>query len=400
MRGAMVEFPPRHPFLLRLAVRLLAKTERSVGAGPVRLTLDRREAPELHNQTDVEEQQRLVLLIEELCGSGWVSLRLGPPREFAGFADRNPQLELLNLGSLADWAGYIPKAQRWQRQWLEYLAAHWSEPGVIQPPDPRALLNYLARNPLLSLQDLTVLEATRSVETLLALCASGREIPLREASAHAFQGRSKILDNREELLRLLGSRPGQFEEAPIQLLLDIPGTFHEALFIENLVTFERMADTRRAAWRHSLLVYAAGFKGSARRLRSRQGCRLYVRTLPPSCAGRVRDDALLAVEEWLFAGASGLAVRFFGDLDYAGMQILLSLRAVFPDAIAWTPGYDVLVRGLEGGGGHTPVQASKEMQLDPESTGCPFADQQLLPLMRRCGRFIDQEAFDPERSEG
>ena len=69
---------------------------------------------------------------------------------------------------------------------------------------------------------------------------------MREASARAFHGRSKVLDSRDELLRLLGAAPGQFWEAPIQLLVDIPPAFDEALFVENLVTFERMADARRA----------------------------------------------------------------------------------------------------------------------------------------------------------
>jgi hypothetical protein len=62
-----------------------------------------------------------------------------------------------------------------------------------------------------------------------------------------------------------GRSPGQFFESPIQLLLALPGdeSFADVLFIENLVTFERMADARAPAWDRSLLVYAAGFRGSA-----------------------------------------------------------------------------------------------------------------------------------------
>lgn len=395
----MAEGPRQSRFLLRLAARLLAKAERSVSVGPVRLKLDRREAPELHAQTDAEEQQRLELQIEALCHTGWVVLRLSPPREFAGFIDRNPQLELLDFDALAAWAGYTPLASRWQRQWLEHLSAHWSAPGVTPPPQPGTLLEYLTRNPLLALDGLPLAEATRSLDALQALCAAGEVLPLREASARVFQGRSKILDNRDELLRLLGAAPGQFQEAPIQLLLDIPASFEEVLFVENLVTFERMADRRQADWRYSLLVYAAGFKGSARRLRTRQGCRLYVRS--PSGAesdaarqlpGRV--GGLCAVEDWLF-GDHELPVRFFGDLDYAGMQILCSLREVFANATAWAPGFHVLAGAVERGGGHTPERAGKEAQADPGQTGCSFADQRLLPLIRRYGRFMDQEAFTP-----
>ncbi len=395
----MVELPALHPFLQRLATRLLAKAERSAGAGPVRLKLDRREAPELYGQTDAEQVQRWVMLLQDLCGTGWVSLMLAPPREFAGFVDRNPQLELRDFDALAAWACHTPQALRWQRQWLEHLAARWSGPGATTPPEPRALLDYLARNPLLALQDLPMNEAARSLEALQALCASGLEMPLREASARVFQGRSKVLDSREELLRLLGAAPGQFQEAPIQLLLDIPTAFDEALFIENLVTFEHMADRRQPAWRHSLLVYAAGFKGSARRLRSRQGCRLYVRASPSpdgaaQAAPAAQGGGLDAVEDWLF-GAAELPVRFFGDLDHAGMQILASLREVFADAQAWKLGYGMLANATERGGGHGPGLAAKELQADPGHTGCPYADQELLPLMRRHGRFMDQELFSP-----
>ncbi len=393
----MIDPPARHPFLQRLAVALLAKAERSTNAGPHRLKLDRREAPELYGQTDAEQVQRWVMLLEDWCRTGWVALVLAPPREFAGFADRNPKLELRNFDAVAAWAGYTPLALRWRRQWLDHLSTRWSAPAPTAPTEARALLDYLARNPLLALQDLSMDEATRSLEALQALCASGREVPLREASAQVFQGRSKVLDSREELLRLLGAAPGQFQEAPIQLLLDIPPAFDEALFIENLVTFERMADLRQSAWRHSVLVYAAGFRGSARRLRSRHSCRLYVRAMP-SAENATEEPmvsaGLQAVEDWLF-GALSLPVRFFGDLDYSGMQILASLREVFGAAQAWSFGYSFLAGVIELGGGHAPQLAAKEQQVDPVATGCAYADQRLLPLIRNHGRFVDQEVFQP-----
>jgi len=376
----------RSAFLLRLATHLLAKAERSTGAGPLRLKLDRRVAPELYQQIDAEALQGWVLQIQDLCASGWVLLRLAPPKAFASFIDRNPQLELQDFDALANWADYQPLAMRWQRQWLDFLATRWSAQG----PDSPALLDYLARNPLLALQDLPLEEAACCLEALAALCRSGRQLPLREASAQVFQGRSKILDSREELLRLLGAAPGQFHEAPIQLLIDIPAVFAEVLFVENLVTFERMADLRQPAWQHSLLVYAAGFKGSAQRLRTRQGCRLYVRA--SSLPTLAQASSLAAVEHWLYS-ANALPVWFFGDLDYAGMQILRSLREVFPNAQAWRPGYGALAEVIEHGGGHAPDQAAKALQSDPEHTGCAYADQILLPLMRNHGRFMDQEAF-------
>lgn len=383
----MSDAPATHPFLLRLAHRLLARAERSGGMGSARLKLDRREAPELHTQVEADEIQRHVLLIEELCEAGWTVLRLAPPREFAGLADRNPQLELLDFDALAEWSGYTRHSQRWQAQWLRHLEERWLGPDTgCAPPQARALLAYLARNPLLSLQDLPLHGAADCLEALHAICAAGRKLSLREASARVFQGRSKVLDHREELLHLLGAAPGQFQEVPLQLMVDAVPVFDNALFIENLVTFESMADRRQPAWASSLLVYAAGFKGSARRLRHREGSRPYFRESGASAT------AIQAVTDWLF-GPSQLPVFFFGDLDYAGMQILCSLRSTFPAATAWRPGYERLALLLESGGGHAPEQAAKELQADPGRTGCEWSDARLLPLMRMHGRFVDQEAF-------
>lgn len=399
--SSLPDLPSPHPFLLRLARLLLAKAERSTAHGPVRLPLDRKAAPELHDAVDADHIQLLRMQLDDLCTTGWITLLLDAPRAFTSFSDRKPRLELRDFSALAAWSRYTPQAQRWRQQWRAHLAAHWAANPQEAPADPAAVLDHLARNPLVPLEGLPVEEATRSVATLIALCQSGRMMALREASARAFQGRSKVLDHREELLRLLGATSSQFAEAPIQLLLAPPhwgpassSAFKDVLFIENLVTFEHMADIRASAWAGSLLVYAAGFRGSARRLRSRAGCRLYLRT-PASTM------SLPAIERWLFVppenernGAPAVPVHFFGDLDYAGMQILASLRELFPQTCAWRPGYERLAKLLTAGAGHPPELATKALQTDPNRTGCVYADDELLPLLRSQGRFIDQEAFD------
>ncbi|QTK37699.1 hypothetical protein [Xanthomonas citri] len=398
--------PLPHPFPLRLARMLLAKVERSTGQGPVRLLVDRKVAPELHDAVDADQVQLLSMQIDDLCATGWVVLLLEAPRAFAGFCDRRPRLELRDFDALAAWADYTPQAQRWRQQWRTHLAAHWAAYPQEAPVEPASVLDYLTRNPLIPVEGLPVEEATYSLTVLIELCRLGQTMALREASARAFQGRSKVLDHREELLRLLGSSAGQFTEAPIQLLLAPPSSrkltdaidgetraLTEVLFIENLVTFEHMADARIPGWESSLLVYAAGFRGSARRLRSRIGCRLYLRE--PAFAAW-----LPVIEAWLFGSRDDdrnlptVSVHFFGDLDYSGMQILASLREVFPKARAWHPGYVQLSSLLVVGGGHLPEMATKAQQVDPGHTGCAYADDELLPLLRSKGRFIDQEALD------
>lgn len=387
--------PPRDSMLLRLAARLLAKAERSGDQHPVRLKLDQRELPELHGQVHAEALGRVELLLRELSSTGWVRLILAREREFAGFADRKPQLELVDFDALAEWAGYVRLADHWQRRLTAHLEQHWAD---SDEGEKRALIDYLSRNPLSALSTVSADEATRCLQDLRELCLSGQAMPLREASARVFHGRSKVLDARDELLRLLGAAQGQFWEVPIQLLIDVPSYFDEALFIENLVTFERMADARRPEWQNSLLVYAAGFKGGAKRLRHRGGCRVYLRTAMAETLSVDLSSSrgLAVVNDWLFDRAH-LPVRFFGDLDYAGMQILASLREVFPDATAWQPGYAELLSVIASGGGHMPEAANKERQADPETTGCAYADEVLLTALRSVGRFVDQEVFGAER---
>jgi hypothetical protein len=84
-------------------------------------------------------------------------------------------------------------------------------------------------------------------------------------------------------------------------------------------------------------------------------------------------------------------VHFWGDLDYSGMAILASLRTIFPSAQAWQPGYDPMLGRLTAGDGHSPGESGKERQRMIEATGCPYADEQLLPALKASQRFLDQE---------
>src|SRR5690349_6525029 len=118
---AGLDGPARHPFLLALAARLLAKAERVASGDPdsrrgVRLKLDSSVAPELYGHVDAEGLRRWELLLQELCHTGWVRLVLGPARDFAGWLDRRPQLELLEFDALARWAGFQRQEERWSRQ--------------------------------------------------------------------------------------------------------------------------------------------------------------------------------------------------------------------------------------------------------------------------------------------
>lgn len=209
---------------------------------------------------------------------------------------------------------------------------------------------------------------------------------LREVSARLFWGQSKVLDGRQALVAaLLGAVDCPFPEMPVQLQVFLPlAGFSGVLFIENQATFEQATrDPGRFAG--LALVFASGFKGSARRLRSPTGASVYF-----AAHGALEELATKQFLGWLRNGIC-LPSWFWGDLDYSGMQILASLRGVFDSLEAWRPGYLPMLERLRQGHGHTPEAAGKSGQLQVVVTGCSFADTELLPALNAHGRFVDQE---------
>jgi hypothetical protein len=172
-----------------------------------------------------------------------------------------------------------------------------------------------------------------------------------------------------------------FPEQPIVLnvhLATVPAAF---LFVENHVAFERLK--RRSDPPDLALIFSSGFRGAAARLRKPNGCSVYY--------SRTSGQEAIAVFEQALFSDTDIAVFFWGDLDYAGMSILASLRFIFPSAQTWRPGYEPMLARLTVGDGHSPSQSGKERQREIERTGCAYADSQLIPALKRFGKFVDQE---------
>lgn len=384
--------PSPHPVLIRLAHALLNKADRSRGDRSITLKLDAKVLPELHATQTPDGLASIAVLLQSLVQTGWVSLRTKKPQAFQTLADQDPTLELRDADALALWSGHQPEGPKWSRELVQQLKA----PGVLNVPDAQALLDYLRRNPLPWFQGMDHAACARTLNLLAVACRSGQSGYVRQLSAKYFNGHSKVLDSREEMLRLLGAREGQFLEAPIQVLVSLPSDWarHQpgatVLFIENLVTFESMADSRQPEWAKAALVYASGFKGTAKRLRTPRGSTLYWRA-------STSDTDRLAFKDWLHAldpsAQQSTVVSFYGDLDSAGMQILAQLRQSMPNCCAWRPGYEALLSLLQLSKGHRADSAGKEGQTDPGLTGCAYADAVLLPALRHSGLCVDQEAW-------
>ena len=220
---------------------------------------------------------------------------------------------------------------------------------------------------------------------------AGRPMLLREASTQLFWGMSKVLDKRQGLVAaMLGLDECPFPESPIQLQVFLPAAgYGGVLFIENQMSYEQAIRSATGAFAGLALVYASGFKGSAQRLRTEAGCSLFY-----SNRGTLGGEPATAFERWLFDRAAlARQAHFWGDLDYAGMRILAAMRSSFGGLSAWEPGYAPMLAALLVGGGHSPEAAEKAGQRPVSSTGCPYADANLIPALAERGKYLDQELF-------
>lgn len=228
-----------------------------------------------------------------------------------------------------------------------------------------------------------------------ALVAAFTDIPhylneplsLRELSARCFWGDSKFLDKKETLLQELFPECIHYlQPRPLLLSVYIPRKLEQWLFVENQDSFLTLASTKPET---TAIVYSAGYRGSATRVRERAYVALsYLNT-------DVDTNVLNELKAAWFERKGALPVFFWGDLDFAGLGILAAMRQSFPAMTAWRPGYGPMLERLEQGWGHEYSQAAKGKQLDPGQTGCAYADMQLLPAIYKYQRFIDQEAILP-----
>jgi hypothetical protein len=205
---------------------------------------------------------------------------------------------------------------------------------------------------------------------------------LRQLSAFAFWGDSKVLDERRDLIAGLFPQIEVIERA-IVVAVHLPLIPSGILFIENQDTYTAATRGTPAQARGLALVYASGFRSSAQRIRAHSGALLHY-------AGPGVTDGPPAFERWwLQAGEPVGPCHFWGDLDFAGMQILKSLRQRFGEVTAWPSGYEPMLEVLRGAGGYCGGGESRG-QIDPVATGCAFADDVLLPAIRKFGQ-LDQE---------
>jgi hypothetical protein len=286
---------------------------------------------------------------------------------------------------LAAKIAFSPEAEPTLRNWL---GRDWNAPAALVWR--RAIERYADsfRDAGAALLPQRIVIENRSAEDIVAALAGAAKLTmpmtLRQLSATVFWGNSKILDDRGELVAALLPHL-EIRDRTLVMAVHLPRECRGVLFIENQDTYTTAAAGTPVEARELALVFAAGFRGSAARVRSRSGSLLHF-------AGAGRFESAERFDSWWYEkGPAFGSSWFWGDLDFAGMQILKSLRDRFEGLCAWAPGYESMRVQLQMRGGYGARIDDAKGQVDPIVTGCPYADSALLPAIRRYGQ-LDQES--------
>jgi hypothetical protein len=280
--------------------------------------------------------------------------------------------------------GFSPAIEETLRAWLN---RDWNEPAMQlwRSAVERYAAAFPAGGAVLLTQRLAV--ANRTAEEVVAAMTAAQAmrgpVTLRQLSATLFWGDSKVLDERGELVAALWPEL-EIRERALVVAVYLPAACRGVLFIENQDTYTAAAGGSPAGVGDLALVFAAGFRGAASRVRSRAGTLLHY--AGPGGAALVSE-----FDGWWY-GQRPVAwpIWFWGDLDFAGMQILKSLRSRFPDLGAWRPGYEPMLARLKTAAAYDGRLIDDRGQIDPAVTGCEYADSVLLPAIREWGP-MDQE---------
>lgn len=340
------------------------------------IKLDGRSFPALYKASLEEEKEHLWGFLQQMVSWRWFEVKLDHLQPGQAPYECNPRLSILNEAEVRRITGRPIRIRSSAELWREAVFAHLNADESIKETVSRLKIEIPGRSAEEIVRQLALLPSIAN-EPLL----------LREVSARLFWGQSKVLDGRQQLVAaVLQQDECPFPEMPVQLQVHLPQEdFSGVLFIENQATFEQATRDSSGRYHGLALVFASGFKGSAKRLRSPSGASVYF-----AAHGTLKEKQTAKFIGWLRAEVK-LRSWFWGDLDYAGLRILAALRDVFDSLAAWQPGYEPMLERLRNNEGHAPDEAGKARQGVIDATGCHYADTQLLPSLKASGTFVDQE---------
>lgn len=211
-------------------------------------------------------------------------------------------------------------------------------------------------------------------------------LTLRQLSARYFWGASKTLDNRNEdwVREVLNVDSSLIVSRAVHISVLLPKVnCNGLLFIENQDTFDRFCHLSYTPDNFAV-VFLSGFKGTATRVRSREGGRLFFN-------GDVDKDVVEHFKDLWFSNAD-IDTKFWGDLDFAGLNIAIALRRIFPSLQWYSRGYDEMVRLVKIGVGHDFNHHTKGNQSIPDEDDLWDEGIGYMSAIKEAKLFLDQEA--------
>lgn len=365
--------------LMRWFIRRLDELPQEHRTRPLTRKLDKKSCPALFNFRDAEHIVFLKGLISQLAEAPWHIWKICQRREISADSlepvrslQFNPATEHL----LRNWLA-MPLVDPLEVSWRSAVErdSYWTEPQ-------KSLLIQLGYPGIFT--PLALLHSLRTLGEYLTEYPSVK-LSWRRCSARFFFGQSKYLDDnfrRSWLLRFFPVLETIIDTRPILLNVHLTAGATSIVIVENQDTFCWLTKGSHPFEGHFHVVFGKGFTVGAQRIRQEDGVRF-------SYSG---EFAVVSDFESIWFDLQTTTPFFFwGDLDYAGMLILKTLKQSFVGLEAWQPGYEPMARAIEKGDGHSAESSSKTGQQFAGLTGCAYADQRLIAVIQQHQRFIDQE---------
>lgn len=209
---------------------------------------------------------------------------------------------------------------------------------------------------------------------------------IRQESARCFWGMSKVFDNKYELCKYFN-----LLDKPILLQIHVKTkNAKDVLFIENLETFIACIESKNSVFDELILIFASGFKASAKRVRQKEGSKIFFSNTDLFDT-KEKQEFL----DWFYSNDNEKReVYFWGDLDYSGISILNSLKDNFQNLKAWEKAYSLMVKKLELSEAHRPNMVDKQNQKTVTNSSCKYTNEELIPSLNKTNLFLDQEIIE------
>lgn len=322
----------------------------------------------------------------------WEALKLAEHDGVILLKRRRKNLELSTENVAVEFVWQAEEKVRiWLNMPLENFVVEWRD-AVIKA-NKNFNKDYLIEHPL----RVKGMNASETVERLGKarehLLKSNEKYTLRQISAMFFRSDSKSLESKTEewLQEALNVSYERLQVRKVDVLVSLPDSKTETLlFIENLDTFHFLSELNTQGGSVAL-VYLSGFKGTASRIRRKEGVQMFHSGNPHKAD----------VEEFNNIWFEGKNAKYlvWADLDYAGLSIAISLKQSFPELEWFDEAYRLMLERLFKNEGHEiEGLSSKGKQLLPDLNLLWAEGKVYYQAIRECQQFVDQESVSPHFS--